>query len=230
MSHHPKLHTPPAAPRPGHPSSRPRERRDAAERRQRILAAAARLFMERGVEAVTMEEIARAAGVGKGTLYRRYSDKGQLCLAVIDACIRHFQDEVTAELSRADGATSALDQLDAFLGRLIAFVEAHTEWLGVVADQAAGERRGAFHCGPLYQWVHGVVARLLERAVATGEAAVEDCVYTADVLLATVDVDLYLFQRRERGYTPERIRAGLRRLVAGLRARPAPEGRERASP
>ncbi|MBI3978675.1 MAG: antibiotic biosynthesis monooxygenase, partial [Chloroflexi bacterium] len=101
--------------------------------------------------------------------------------------------------------------------------------LGVVADQAAGERRGAFHCGPLYQWVHGVVARLLERAVATGEAAVDDCVYTADALLAAVDVDLYLFQRRERGYTPEQIRAGLRRLVAGLRARSAAEGRERVS-
>ena len=39
-----------------------------------------------------MDEIARTAGVGKGTLYRRYPDKVQLCLALMDACFHTFRE------------------------------------------------------------------------------------------------------------------------------------------
>jgi hypothetical protein len=101
--------------------------------------------------------------------------------------------------------------------------EAHTHHErrdAAISDQAAGERRGAVHCGPLYCWMHRVLVGLLERAVADGEAAIEDCVYVADALLAALDVDLYLFQRRGRGYTPEQISRGLKQLVSGLRTRP----------
>ena len=182
-----------------------------------MLAAAARLFGERGVETVTMDEIAHAASVGKGTLYRRYADKGQLVLALMDACVQRLQDQVTTELRRSS-SESAIGQLEAVLGRMLAWVEEHVSWLGVLSDQAAGPRRGAVHNGYLYGWMHGVVLELLERAVATGDATIDDCVYTADALLALLDIDLYVFQRRERGYSPEQIQAGMCRLVRGLRA------------
>lgn len=217
MPHDAELHAPPEVSPLGVAA---RERRDAAEHRQQVLLTAARLFAERGVAAVTMDEIARAAGVGKGTLYRRYADKGTLCLALMDACVRHLQEEVSAELARGVATASPLKQLNAFLGRLLAFIEDHAEWLGVISDEAKGQRRGQFYRSPLYGWMHGVVVDLLERAVAEGEAEVDDCVYTADALLAAVDVDLYLFQRRERGRSAEHVLAGLRCLVEGLRVGP----------
>jgi AcrR family transcriptional regulator len=179
-----------------------------------------RLFAARGVDSVTMAEIACAAGVGKGTLYRRYADKGQLTLALMDACVRQLQAEVAAEHQRAGDSASALAQVEALLDRLIAWIEDHTSWLGVISDQAAGARRGAVHGGSLYCWMHTVLVERLERAVANGEAAIDDCVYIADALLAALDVDLYLYQRRQRGYSPEQISAGLKRLVAGLRQQP----------
>ncbi len=52
-------------------------RRDAERNRQRILAAAADVFTERGLDA-TLDEVARAAGVGIGTVYRRFPDKETL--------------------------------------------------------------------------------------------------------------------------------------------------------
>src|SRR5213080_2904657 len=53
----------------------PRERADAARNRIKVLAAAEQLFSARGVAAVSMDDVAASAGVGKGTLYRRFGDK-----------------------------------------------------------------------------------------------------------------------------------------------------------
>jgi AcrR family transcriptional regulator len=186
------------------------ERADAAANRQRVLNAARRLFEQRGVEQVSMDEIARAADVGKGTLYRRYPDKAALCVALLDACFVEFERAALDELARTSHACPALDQLCAFLDRLLAWVEEHTAWLGVLADRSP-------RCGPIYQWLHGFVEYLLSEANARGEARIVEPTYLADVLLAAVDVDLYTFQRRERGYSPEQIRTGLHRLVHALR-------------
>ena len=75
------------------------ERSDAARNRQKILRAAQVLFDERGVTSVTMEEIARASGVGKGTLYRRFPHKGFLCQALLDEPTRGLQERTLALLS-----------------------------------------------------------------------------------------------------------------------------------
>jgi AcrR family transcriptional regulator len=62
--------------------------------RARILEAARSLFAERGVREVSLEEVARAAGVGKATLFRRFGDGGALFLALLDEHERELQDEV----------------------------------------------------------------------------------------------------------------------------------------
>ena len=61
----------------------PAPRADAARNAARILDACERLFSERGVENVSMDEIAAEAGVGKGTLFRRFGDRAGLARAVI---------------------------------------------------------------------------------------------------------------------------------------------------
>src|SRR5918997_2384344 len=75
-------------------------RRDAERNRVRIVAAAGELFAERGL-AVTLDDIARHAGVGVGTVYRRYPDKELL----IDAL---FEERLKA-LCEAAGAALAVD-------------------------------------------------------------------------------------------------------------------------
>lgn len=71
-----------------------RERADAARNRLRVLAAAERLFAARGVAAVTMDDVAGEAGVGKGTLYRRFGDKGGLAVALLDERERELQQRI----------------------------------------------------------------------------------------------------------------------------------------
>lgn len=73
-------------------SPRP-ERRDAAENRQRILKAAQKLFNKYGVEQVSVNQIAIEAQVGSATLYRRYSNKSELCQDLIkDNVVTLFKD------------------------------------------------------------------------------------------------------------------------------------------
>ncbi len=61
----------------------PFERADATRNRARILTAARRLFADRGASCVSMDEIAEAAGVGKGTLFRRFGSRAALAHALL---------------------------------------------------------------------------------------------------------------------------------------------------
>ncbi|TXS34149.1 TetR/AcrR family transcriptional regulator, partial [Streptomyces sp. ms191] len=68
------------------------ERADAARNRRRILDAAARIVTEVGPDAVTMNQVAHAAGMGVGTVYRRFGDVAQLLWALLDDRERQFQE------------------------------------------------------------------------------------------------------------------------------------------
>src|SRR5262252_1206711 len=65
-------------------ASPPQERADAARNRATVLAAAAGLFRRHGADGLSMDAVAAAAGVGKGTLFRRFGDKSGLAAALLD--------------------------------------------------------------------------------------------------------------------------------------------------
>ncbi len=194
------------------------ERADAAANRALILKTAERLFAERGVANVCMAEIAEAAGVGKGTLYRRFAGKAELCLALLDSQMSEFQAEALARFRRqsAEGATH-LAQLADFLEALVAFTEIHAPLLSEV------ERGGLLRVdAPLnvpHFWQFMTVSALLRAASRRGEVVADlDLDYVGEALLAPLQIDIFRYQRDARGYSLERIAAGLRGLV-GLIAR-----------
>ncbi len=189
------------------------ERKDAARNRRAILESARALFEERGVTCVTMEEMARAAGVGKGTLYRHFPNKGMLCQALLDEPTRRFQGE-TLELLRA-AEIGPSDKLAVFLGRLILFTDENLDLLYGGHEALLGTGRLAEYDRPAYDWRRGTVLGLLRLAAGAGELrdGVDDLEYLADALLAPLNVDLFYHQRRVRGISAARISAGLGSLV-----------------
>ena len=66
------------------PQVSPQERGDAARNRALLLEAARTLVAKRGADAVTMDDIAAAAGVGKGTLFRRFGSRAGLMMVLLD--------------------------------------------------------------------------------------------------------------------------------------------------
>src|SRR5882757_3245986 len=98
------------------------ERADAARNRTRVLEAATNLFATRDPRTVTMDEIAKAAGVGRATLYRRYPDTWSIAVALLDEHERHLQQRLLdGDPPLGPGAPPA--------DRLAAFYAAMTELL-----------------------------------------------------------------------------------------------------
>ncbi len=205
-----------------------RERRDAAEHRQRILDVARHLFGEHGVDTVSMHQIALAAGIGQGTLYRRYRHKGELCMDLMRERHERFVDEIAALLDAA-GAASALERLESVLVKMVALLEEQGTMLEPVAatimrearcDPSGNSRRFSFHQSPWYLWLHELLAGLLTEAVERGELASLDIPYAADAILGLLNPPFYLFQRQERGFSQERILQGVRHMYCDRSSRP----------
>jgi len=117
-----------------------RERADAARNRLRILTAAERLFAERGVAGVTMDDIAAAAGVGKGTLYRRFVDKGGLAVALLDERERELQQQIlTGPPPLGPGADPA-ERLSAFVAGYLAFLDRQLDLVLLSETSTPGAR------------------------------------------------------------------------------------------
>ena len=108
-------------------TSPPRERADAARNRALVLDAAAALFRRHGVDGVSMDAVAAAAGVGKGTLFRRFGDKAGLATALLDEQERALQEAILfgpAPLGPGEPGATPIPRL-----RLRAFVDAYLDYL-----------------------------------------------------------------------------------------------------
>jgi AcrR family transcriptional regulator len=201
------------------------ERRDARENRQQILEVAQRLFNEHGVEAVSMHQIAVEAGIGQGTLYRRYGHKGELCMDLLYEHHRRFVEEIATFFSTA-ASEPALERLKDVLMRIIAFLEEQGALLGQIAltERRMPHPRVEFSQQEpsmlsFFNWLHELLVRLLTEAEARGELASLDVAYTADAMLATMYPPFYRFQRQERGFSSERILQGLCHIyIDGVKA------------
>lgn len=119
-----------------------RERADAARNRRRVLAAAERLFRVRGVGAVTMDDVAAEAGVGKGTLYRRFGDKGGLAMALLDEREREVQQEILSGAPPLGPGAPVEERLAAFVRAYLGLVVAQLDLVLMSETSNPGARHG----------------------------------------------------------------------------------------
>jgi AcrR family transcriptional regulator len=113
-------------------------RRDAERNRTRILAAARELFAARGL-AVTLDDIAERAGLGVGTVYRRFSSRDDL----IDALFEQRMVEIVALIDEALEAEEPWEGLVEFLERLVALQAADRGLREVLLGTTEGRERVA---------------------------------------------------------------------------------------
>ena len=145
-------------PVPEVPPSRPL-RVDAERNRRRILEAAAVVFAERGLD-VSLDEIAAAAGVGVGTVYRRFPDKD----ALIDAL---FEDKIRAVEALARHALELSDPWEAFSGFMRGMCRLQADDRGL-ADALLSVTRGRERVARARNTIAPLAIQLLRRAQDAG--------------------------------------------------------------
>jgi AcrR family transcriptional regulator len=185
-------------------SRRPILRRDAAANRARLLDAAEEVFAVQGFDA-GVEQIVRAAGVGMGTLYRRFPTKDALVSALVVELLERMIDVAEEAHAIPDGKG-----LEYFLQRSTVCQAMHPGCLPRLWDPDAD--------GAAVRRLRSEVARLLADAKAHGRARPE---------LTDTDITMVMWAMRgvvatTRDIAPGAWRRHLDIVLAGLRPAAAP--------
>jgi AcrR family transcriptional regulator len=184
-----------------------RERADAARNREKVLCAAADLFRERGIECTSMDDVAAAAGVGKGTLFRRFGDRAGLARAVLDESERTFQDDFLRGDPPLGPGAPPVERIIAFGERLLDRLETHHQLL-LAAESGSATAR---YQHPVYAAYRAHLYLLICEA-----GPEESAEYIADVLLSSLSADFFVYTRQVRGLSLGEAKAGFKDLVERL--------------
>lgn len=182
-------------------------RKDAERNRAAILATAARLIAERGPDGFSMDDVAAAAGVGKGTVFRRFGDRDGLVQAVVDETSESWRAEAEALLEAGDVppgervitfVATLFDHVIAALPLVSAFERVSTRSIACDADAKLTHQR--------------LVALISQ--VKPGA----DAEYLAHALIAQVRADTLRHMVDRCGLDVARVRAGVISLARGVLA------------
>lgn len=190
--------------RPGMTPVTAAERSDAARNRERLLLAARDLIEQDGAAALTMDRLAEHAGVGKGTVFRRFGSRAGLMLTLLNDSEAAFQARFLFGPAPLGPGAPPLDRLIAFGAERIAYVVEY----GDLVLAAANASRGRFEVPAVALWNRHVEMLLRAGGVESREPGL-----LAGSLTATLDPERLLHLIREHGVTSERLVASWRELV-----------------
>jgi len=103
------------------------ERADAARNRRLLLATARDMLAERGADQLTMDRLAERAGLGKGTVFRRFGTRAGIFAALLDDDERDFQERVLSGPPPLGPGAPPLDRLIAYGRARVGFLIGHRE-------------------------------------------------------------------------------------------------------
>lgn len=203
----------PAAPVPSLPEGRPL-RKDAQRTRRLVLDAAGELFARRGLD-VGFDEIARLAGVGVGTVYRRFPDRDSL----VEALFSEKADEIVADASAALAVSDPWEAIVDFCERTIVKRNRDRGLAEVLANGEHGHER----LEALRERMGAILDELLGRGHRAGVVRAE--IETVDLALMT-----YVLSRFTVDGEPEIWRRYLALLLNAIRTPPVPDPRPHPHP
>ena len=179
-------------------------RKENDELGQKILNTAQALFNRYGVEEVSMHQVAKTAGIGQGTLYRRYPSKSKICLTLMEAKIDRFFQDLDDYLCSSGEEPVSL-RLRTVMYRVILLINEDLEWLRVVlTSERLEESKNNLCTNSPFGYLQLQIKSLLEHAAEQRSLKPLDPAFTSLLLvtLPRADVILHL---RDMGYDAEQI-------------------------
>ena len=184
------------------------ERADAARNRQAVLEAAGRLFDDATeIGAVSMDDVARAAGVGKGTLFRRFGDRTNLIRTVYDARLTDLRAAIADGPPPLGPGTDPRTRIPALLDAVVDF-KLDNRKLAMSLEQDQRDGAATLYTSPSYVETHRLLTSLLTEAIGA-----DDAEWIAYTLLAATRIDLVDHLVTAEGMTRDDLRHKVRTLV-----------------
>jgi AcrR family transcriptional regulator len=188
-------------------SAERRERADAARNRRAILLATEDLLSRHRPDEVTIEQVAAAAGVGKGTVFHRFGSRMGLMIALMQERALDLRESVETGPPPLGPGARPRERLLAFLDAVVEVVGRNKGLLAALGQAVSPRSHGDDH--PVYEFWHGHISALISE-----ERPDLDAGLLADLLLAGLQAEPIL-RLLERGET-ERLQAGLRVLTSAI--------------
>ncbi|RKN43827.1 TetR/AcrR family transcriptional regulator [Streptomyces hoynatensis] len=185
------------------------ERADAARNRRAVLEATERLLAEGGGDHVSLDRVAALAGVGKGTVFRRFGSRAGLLQALLEERSAALRRAVSEGPPPLGPGAPARERLLAFLDGLGAIAEGNAVLLAA-HEQACAEDKFA---DPSYRFWQGHLRALLAEARPDLDAD-----FLAHAVLAVFDGELVRAVTREGG--PRHFTRSVQRMALALCERP----------
>ena len=184
------------------------ERADAARNRQAVLEAAGRLFDDAAeIGAVSMDDVARAAGVGKGTLFRRFGDRTTLIRTVYDARLTDLRTAIAGGPPPLGPGTDPRARIPALLEAVVDF-KLDNRKLAMSLERDQRDGAATLYTSPSYVETHRLLTSLLTEVIGADEAE-----WIAYALLAATRVDLVDHLVTAEGMTRDDLHRRVRALV-----------------
>ncbi|WP_328565208.1 TetR/AcrR family transcriptional regulator [Streptomyces coelicoflavus] len=191
-------------------------RKDAIRNRKAVLAAADALFARReSPEDVTMADVAAAAGVGKGTLFRAFGDRAGLLRALYEARLEPVGQAIETGPPPLGPATPPRERVPALLDAVLCFKLDNRRLALALEEDGNGSPYRAEH----YERWHGLLRAVLEQI-----PGLTDSGFTAHALLAATRADLVEHLAGEEHMARESMRLQLANFVTRVLASGPPQG------
>ncbi|WP_188695881.1 TetR/AcrR family transcriptional regulator [Pullulanibacillus camelliae] len=190
------------------------------DKRQRILEAAERSFGLFGYKATTMDQVAKLAGVAKGTIYTFFKNKEELFNEIIDGLITSMRKRAEMAIHEED---SFFDNLHRALYDILDFRREHQLTLKLSQEfREIGTNNAKAALERLENMIVKFIERHLQIAVDKGEIVQVDPHLTAFIMLQLYIALIYKWEEREQPLSREEIAQLFQRyLVLGLEPRAA---------
>ncbi|TSB47826.1 TetR/AcrR family transcriptional regulator [Alkalicoccobacillus porphyridii] len=180
------------------------ERADAARNRQAILDAALALFAETNDPAtLTMNAVAEAAGVGKGTVFRRFGDRASLLRAVFDLQVDRAVQNIEYGPFPLGPDTPPIERIVAILQTIVVLKLTNRSLTQAVEAIASSSTSSPF-VSKQYSYIEEKLKILLSELVPESEV-----IFTAHALLGATRIDLLNYLTAQENMNDDEIRQGL---------------------
>ncbi|MFF2092046.1 TetR/AcrR family transcriptional regulator [Paenibacillus sp. NPDC058174] len=184
-----------------------RKKKDAMEVSKTILHTAKLLFAEHGVESVSMHQVAKAANIGQGTLYRRYANKSDLCMDLMKDNFSTFAASID-KLLLDQKDSSVQERFTLTIHHLIRFLDDEFDWISVIqVPRHCEPDQATFFNSPPYQFLYRTYQSLLLEAQEKHELIELDIEFVAHMLITSFPPESYMYLKKVKGYSTERIAA-----------------------